>query len=141
MCSPQVKPCAQLFLILALFGYGSFAFSGTWDQLEPGIQEQTQEMGKLAEGTVVLSRVHPVISDNFPDFKDSSAAAALIQTHESRVPHYHVMRLREAHETFRNPPASLFEKEAWSGALNESSSKLQSDTYGHAAIRMTNLKD
>merc|ERR1719329_537884 len=56
---------------------------------------------KLSEAHVVLSRVHPVISDNFPEFPDHATAASLIQTHESRVSHHHVTRLRDAHGILR----------------------------------------
>eukprot|EP00746_Dinoflagellata_sp_MGD_P064816 gnl/MRDRNA2_/MRDRNA2_27029_c0_seq2.p1 gnl/MRDRNA2_/MRDRNA2_27029_c0~~gnl/MRDRNA2_/MRDRNA2_27029_c0_seq2.p1 ORF type:complete len:348 (-),score=44.21 gnl/MRDRNA2_/MRDRNA2_27029_c0_seq2:574-1617(-) len=56
---------------------------------------------RLAEGQVMLTRLHPVMSDNFPEHTDSSRAASLIQTHESRVPHYHVARLRKVHAEVR----------------------------------------
>jgi len=62
---------------------------------------QTAGMRKLAEGHVLLHRVHKVIGDNFPEITDAATASALIQTHESRVSHHHVMKLRDAHGILR----------------------------------------
>jgi len=117
---------------------------------------------KLAEGHVLLSRVHPVISDNFPSFEDHATAASLIQTHESRVSHHHVMRLRDTHGTLRTvqdgagslsqiPSPGKWFTDLF-GAFNErilgntKRDKPSGDT-GHggqvhqASIRMTNLRD
>jgi len=87
---PLLNVCA---LILSLDPSGAVA---PVDQLQ------------LAEGQVMLTRLHPVVSDNFPDHQDSDVAASLIQTHESRVPHHHVAKLREVHAELRpsEPPAS-----------------------------------
>jgi len=111
------------------------------------------EQNKLAEGHVPLTRVHPVVNHNFPDVTDSAVAAMLIQTHESRVPHYQVKKLREAHSVHRAPlPGSMMQISgnpvrsnravlSDGTVLSENVASSAKTGLSGPSIRMTNLRD
>jgi len=105
---------------------------------------------QIAESTVLLSRIHPVHPDNYP--------SSMLELCEARIPHYHVERLRSAHQQHRegssaatgsvqlHAPAPTDDDDSpWVQALfsaiqaedNTNAKALSSE----ASVRMTNLRD
>merc|ERR1719482_2529859 len=64
---------------------------------------------KLAEHVQFLTAVHPVSSANYPDTTEHAVASTLIETHEARIPHHHILKLRAVHDRLRNNASALSE--------------------------------